>query len=93
MRVLSNLYGPNAHILPVTRASASGVGVIMRIPGPFSDESWDLFPPAAKVEAERPARAERNSFGRVVWELGLVVAVPLMGAAVVEFALRALAVY
>jgi len=60
----------------------------MRIPGPYSDDSWDLLP----ANENRSAKA-KNGFPQVAWELGLVLLVPLVGAGVVEFVLSTLKVY
>jgi len=63
----------------------------MRIPGPFSDDTWDWLQ-QSKTAAET-ARPAKNGVTRVVWELGLVLMIPLVGAGVVELVLKALAIY
>jgi len=63
----------------------------MRIPGPYSDDTWDWLP-QSKTAAETAPPA-KNGVARVAWELGLVLMVPLVGAGVVELVLKTLAIY
>lgn len=63
----------------------------MRLPGPFSDDTWDWLPHS---EEARPSTATAaNSASRVLWELGLVLCVPLAGAGLVELLLETLRIY
>lgn len=61
----------------------------MRVPGPFSDETWDFLPQGRRAAPPRPSRRNANAFPRVLWELGLVLLVPLAGAGAVEMVLHA----
>lgn len=63
----------------------------MRIPGPYSDDTWQWLPDAA--EEPRADIAVANAPGRVLWEFGLVLFVPLAGAVVVGLVLGALNIY
>lgn len=70
----------------------------MPMPAPFFDGGWN-WPSSLRDQAKvkqpnvvRP-RANENSPGRVLWELGLVLAVPLAGAGLVELILRSLRIY
>lgn len=65
----------------------------MRIPGPYSDDTWQWLPDARNVRKPAPKASPDSSPVRVVWELGLVLLVPLCGAAVVGLALKALNIY
>lgn len=62
----------------------------MRIPGPYSDDTWLLL--------SRPQRAEprktpaKNDFPHVAWELGLVLCVPLAGASIIGMLLKAFSI-
>jgi len=63
----------------------------MRIPGHYSDDTWQWLPEAAD---EPPGKAAAlNSPGHVVWEFGLVLFVPLAGAGLVGLVLEALNIY
>lgn len=68
------------------------------MPAPFFDNGWNWSSSVRnriatnRNEISRP-RANDNSPGRVLWELGLVLAVPLAGAGLVEMVLRALRIY
>ena len=65
----------------------------MRIPGPYSDDTWDWMS-RSRDAAEMDARLQTaNGISRVLWELGLVLFVPLVGAGVVELVLKALSIY
>jgi len=63
----------------------------MRIPGPYSDDTWQ-WQPQASFDA-KPKVSSANSVGHVLWELGLVLLVPLAGAGLVGLVLEALNVY
>ena len=73
----------------------------MRMPGPYIDDSWDWLPHTtekADTGQTKAAYAVRkavndNSPGHVLCELGLVLLVPLAGAALVELVLGALQIY
>jgi hypothetical protein len=68
------------------------------MPAPFFDNGWNwVATMRRKVETgrrktTRAADAE-NSAGRIVWEMGLVLAVPLAGAALLNLVLSALHVF
>jgi hypothetical protein len=66
----------------------------MPMPAPFFDNGWNW---SAQREAAptRPADAVRkaNSPRHVLWEIGLVLVVPLVGAGLVEMILTALHIY
>jgi hypothetical protein len=63
----------------------------MHIPGPFFDHNWDW---RARSREIRDARQQSGtSAGRIAWEIGVVLLVPLIGAVVVEMLLRAFHVY
>ncbi|MGB8365859.1 MAG: hypothetical protein ACLQUZ_00325 [Rhizomicrobium sp.] len=69
--------------------------------GPYIDDSWDWLPHTtekADTGQTKAAYAGRkavndNSPGHVLRELGLVLLVPLAGAALVELVLGALQIY
>ena len=63
----------------------------MRIPGPYSDDTWDWLPRAA--EEAKPEAAAANRPARILWELGVVLLFPLAGVALVDVVLTALHVY
>jgi hypothetical protein len=68
------------------------------MPAPFFDNGWNWTATmrrkaeAGQKKAARAADAE-NSAGRIVWEVGLVLAVPLAGAALVDLVLSAFHVF
>jgi hypothetical protein len=65
----------------------------MRFPGPYSGDTWDWMPRSqdvAEIDAQTKAA---NGVSRVVWELGLVLFVPLVVAGIVELALQAFSVH
>jgi hypothetical protein len=60
---------------------------------PFEVNRWDWYARGDDSVVRRAARgatndAENNSSDRVLWECGLVIAVPLACAALVELALK-----
>ena len=66
----------------------------MRIPGPYSDDTWDWLPrERGNSERRSVSPGNDNSPPRVLWEMGLALAVPLVGVGVVELVLNALHVY
>ena len=65
------------------------------MPAPFFDHGWNH---AARLRDDTETHAVRNvtienSPARIIWELGLVIAVPLAGAGLMEVVLRALQIY
>jgi hypothetical protein len=74
-------------------AKAHGVEGEMRIPGPYSDDTWDWLPQdkSGSKTTHKPRGA--NSASRVAWEMGLALLVPLAGVGAVELVLNALHVY
>jgi hypothetical protein len=65
----------------------------MRKFSPFEVNRWDWYARGDETVVRRTARGtksgpEDNSSERVLWECGLVIAVPLAIAAFVEFALK-----
>jgi hypothetical protein len=62
----------------------------MRIPGPYSYDTWS-WPPEGRKDDRVPK--ESNRLPQVIWEMGIVLAVPLMGAALVELLLRSFGVH
>lgn len=63
----------------------------MRIPGPYSDDTWDWLP---RESAEgKYVSNDNNKPARVAWEMGLALLVPLLGVGVVELVLSVLHVY
>ena len=64
----------------------------MRIPGPYSDDTWDWLPRERDI-AQKKVKGAANSASRVAWEMGLALLVPLAGIGAVELVLNALHVY
>jgi hypothetical protein len=64
----------------------------MRIPGPYSDDTWDWLPRSNGLDARAEPKAT-NRPAHVLWELGLVLLVPLAGVGIVDLVLNALHVY
>jgi len=62
----------------------------MRIPGPYSDDTWDWMSRSQDFEGTDARTQATNGLPRVLWELGLVLFVPLAGTGVIELVLRAL---
>lgn len=61
----------------------------MRIPGPYSDDTWDAMSrPLDAAEAAAKAQAA-NGISHVLWELGLMLFVPLAGASLIGLTLKA----
>lgn len=65
----------------------------MRMSGPYYEDRWDLFPQTQTAETEKSETVETNSPRRILWELGVVLMVPLSGAALVELVLHAVRIY
>ncbi len=68
----------------------------MRIPGYHFDSVWWVAEHArdrARGECAKTARCGENSANRVLTEIGLVLVVPLAGAAIVGLCLNMLGVY
>ena len=85
--------GPNPIFEPWC-ACANGASLVelpgtMRIPGPYSDDNWDWKSRSQDVVETHAKTRDANGISRVVWELGLVLFVPLMGAGGVELILKA----
>jgi len=62
----------------------------MRIPGPYSDDTWEWLPRARDVAKAKPA--PDNSPSRVLFELGVVLLVPLAGAGGAGLVLKSLGI-
>ena len=65
----------------------------MRIPGPYSDDTWQWLPDSRETGGIVQQASKDNSPARVLWELGLVLLIPLAGAGVVALALDLLRIY
>jgi hypothetical protein len=66
----------------------------MRIPGPYSDDTWDWLPRERGANQRKfVSHNHNNKPSRVLWELGLALLVPVLGVGVVELVLSALHVY
>ena len=62
---------------------------MMRFPFWFADAWIESRKAHPLPPAEKSAEADTNSFDRVLWEIGVVLAVALCAAAFVQVALRA----
>lgn len=58
----------------------------MQIHGPYSDDTWNWLPEAWEKTDEKTADA--NRFPHVIWDLGVLLAVPLISAAIVGLFLK-----
>jgi hypothetical protein len=65
----------------------------MRIPGPYSDDTWDWMSRSDDVVKPDTAAQAHNGISRVVWELGLMLAIPLVGAGLVGLTLKAFQIH
>ena len=65
----------------------------MRIPGPYSDDTWQWLPDGGETGGIMQQASKDNSPVHVLWELGMVLLVPLAGAGVVALALDLLRIY
>jgi hypothetical protein len=65
----------------------------MHIPGPYSDDTWNWLPDTRDGDETATNLSSDNSPVSVVWELGLVLLVPLCGAGIVGVALKVLNIY
>lgn len=88
---LNPIFGP-------WRACAKGASLVelpgtMRIPGPYSDDTWDWMSRSQDVVDTNARIRTANGISRVVWELGLVMFVPLMGAGAVGLILKAFGIH
>jgi len=64
----------------------------MRMTGPFSDDTWDWLPQSREADQSPHAAASSNDAKHIIWELGVVLLVPLAGAGLVELVLNAFSV-
>lgn len=53
----------------------------MHIPGPYSDDTWQWLPDAWRET--QTARDESNGPASVIWDIGVLLVVPLAGAGIV----------
>jgi hypothetical protein len=58
----------------------------MHIPGPYSDDTWQWLPDAWKEK--QTARTESNRPARVLWDIGVLLAIPLASAGIVCLLLK-----
>jgi hypothetical protein len=63
----------------------------MHIPGPYSDDTWQWLPDAWKDT--QAVRAETNRPARVVWDIGVLLAIPLVSAGIVGLFLKSAGIY
>jgi hypothetical protein len=63
----------------------------MQIHGPYSDDTWQWVPDAWK-ETDAAAKQKNRPAG-VVWEIGLVLAIPLASAGIVGLFLKTAGIY
>ena len=91
MLLLSNLYGSRRHISGVEPARLmDGVTVqrhAMHIPGPFFDHNWDWRSRSREIQDAQ--QQSGTNAGRIAWEIGVILLIPLAGAGMVEVLLRA----
>jgi len=65
----------------------------MRMPGPYYDDNWDWLPSTRSSVEQKAEHAKRNAPARFFWESGVVLLVPLAGAAAIELILKIFRVY
>ena len=63
----------------------------MQIHGPYSDDTWNWLPEAWEKADEKPIAV--NRFPQVIWDLGVLLAVPLVSAAIVCLFLKTAGIY
>jgi len=63
----------------------------MHIPGPYSDDTWQWLPDA--WNETRKARDDSNRPAQVFWDIGVLLAVPLVSAGIVCLFLKSAGLY
>lgn len=63
----------------------------MHIPGPYSDDTWQWFPDA--WTETRKARDDAHRPAQVFWDIGVLLAVPLVSAGIVCLFLKSAGLY
>jgi len=64
----------------------------MRIPGPYSDDTWDWLPREREGNERKFVSNDNNKPTRVFWEMGLALLVPLVGIGAVGLVLKSLGI-
>lgn len=58
----------------------------MHIPGPYSDDTWQWLPNAWKETQDTRGYANRPA--QVLWDIGVLLAIPLVSAGIVGLFLK-----
>jgi hypothetical protein len=62
----------------------------MHIPGPYSDDTWQWLPDARKET--QTVRRESNRPAQVIWDIGVLLAIPLASAGIVCLFLKSVGI-